>query len=527
MKFEILIKYKLLIIILIFPILCYITRKVSPFLNSNTFKDFNDISFFGRSKYISKNSIMKNELNFQDYNNIRIFGETKYNKIKFYFKLSKDIYYDSNRIEFQIMLKDNISTTKYNYTSVYYYQNLENDLKNIQFKEYKQESLLNKKAEYSINSIIFKYNKKSKDLECKLYFKDFDFIFYLQKEILSFKYFYLLKNLIDIIFYSIIGLKILSFENNLQNISIIFLLVVRNRIITSLFMNYIDLFKVGIPIIKILIFYFHLLIYGEILLSITDIATILITFIFIRMSITYIIIMKNNNGNYFYCFNNFIDKEKIVRKNIEINELKYNIYTILFFMISLFGYFNSIFIQFMHLIAVIIETIIKHLLQREVMPPEDKQFCISFYFYGIMIYSYHLLIYNIGKFYRIKASFLIFPFIIVFLLYQVLKYVIINEYKIKYIMEEDFKKLKYLDKECCSICLKEFENKNNNFKLFCKVNELDNIHKTKCNHYYHEKCLFKWRKHRNICPICKKSLIYQKYYYFFEFTPCIYKWNWK
>ena len=88
--------------------------------------------------------------------------------------------------------------------------------------------------------------------------------------------------------------------------------------------------------------------------------------------------------------------------------------------------------------------------------------------------------------------------------------------------------LKYLDKECCSICLNEFSyNKENDNKLICKVTEYDNIHKTKCNHYFHEKCLFIWRKHKNKCPICKINLDLPKYYYFYEYTECIYKWSWK
>ena len=56
MKLEIFIKYKIIIIILIFPILCYITRKISPSLNSNKFKDFNNKSFFGKIEFILKNN---------------------------------------------------------------------------------------------------------------------------------------------------------------------------------------------------------------------------------------------------------------------------------------------------------------------------------------------------------------------------------------------------------------------------------------------------------------------------------------
>ena len=53
---------------------------------------------------------------------------------------------------------------------------------------------------------------------------------------------------------------------------------------------------------------------------------------------------------------------------------------------------------------------------------------------------------------------------------------------------------------------------------------IDNIHHTLCNHYYHEKCLFKWRKYQNICPICRKGLDTPNFYYFYDYNPCLYEW---
>ena len=73
MKFQIISKYKILIIILIFPIFCYITRKISPSLKSYAFKDFNDKSFFGSNNIIPKNNLKVNELKINQYNNIRVF----------------------------------------------------------------------------------------------------------------------------------------------------------------------------------------------------------------------------------------------------------------------------------------------------------------------------------------------------------------------------------------------------------------------------------------------------------------------
>ena len=239
--------------------------------------------------------------------------------------------------------------------------------------------------------------------------------------------------------------------------------------------------------------------------------------------------MNDNEMNYYYCFNNYIYNGHILKKKNNINLLKYKIpVNILYCIYSLSGHYNSSYIETIPLIFIIIIAIFSHLFQREVMSSKDKIFCITFYFYGIIIYCYFSFIYNIGKFYRIEASFKILPFIIIFVLYIVLKYIIENEYKIKYVMKKDFNYLKYLDKEYCSICLNEFSyNKENDNKLICKVTEYDNVHKTKCNHYFHEKCLFIWRKHKNKCPICKINLDLPKYYYFYEYTECIYKWSWK
>ena len=106
---------------------------------------------------------------------------------------------------------------------------------------------------------------------------------------------------------------------------------------------------------------------------------------------------------------------------------------------------------------------------------------------------------------------------------MILKYIIKNEYKVAYIMKEDFKRIKEVENDCCSICLGNFNyNKKHDKIFFCKITEEDNIYKTRCHHYFHEKCLFRWRKYQNICPICKKPLEIPKFYYFFEENPCIY-----
>ena len=45
----------------------------------------------------------------------------------------------------------------------------------------------------------------------------------------------------------------------------------------------------------------------------------------------------------------------------------------------------------------------------------------------------------------------------------------------------------------CSICLNNICEKK--------------IIQTKCNHFFHEKCLKKWLKLRNMCPLCRKILV--------------------
>ena len=176
------------------------------------------------------------------------------------------------------------------------------------------------------------------------------------------------------------------------------------------------------------------------------------------------------------------------------------------------------------LIIIIALTIIYHLTKREVMCQKDNDFCIKFYILGIGLYSYYLLVYNLGKFYKIKPTFAIFPFVIILILYIILINIVKEEYKFKYVMKNDFERLKRLDKDCCSICLSNFiYDKNKADKFICKVSQDENIHQTMCNHYFHEKCLFFWRKHRNICPVCRLPLRIPNYYFFYDEAPCIYK----
>ena len=493
MKIEYLKNFRLIITLFIIPIISNIMRKLSPSFYSNTFKDINDKSYFSSTfNFILKNKSMENILNIQDYNNTRIYFETKYNTIKLYLTLSKDNLYDEKRIQFSIYLNiNNLSNITYNNNSFSFSENFENKMLNIQFNQLK-ESFLKIKRKYLIKYISINFDKNYMYLECKLFFEDFDLIFHLQKEKYSYKIFYLLESLISLIFlFIIICLNIEEKDHNLQNVSIIFLFIIRTKILISMFSRIFDFFKVGISFFKIIQFYFHILLYGEFILTLSDILMIFILVLFLVCLVIYIQVLKDNEGNYFYCFNNKIENNKIVpNKNKNKNINNYIKFSLIFFVVDFIDKSRQLYCNFIPLYIGIITAIIKHLTQRDIAYLKDKQFCIRFYFFGTIIYSYYLLIKSLGAFYRIKYNFSIYPFLIIFSLYLILYYIIKNDYKLVYYMKNDFEILKKIDKECCSICLTDFcYNKENNNKLFYKANQNDNIHKTTYNHFFHEICL--------------------------------------
>ena len=125
--------------------------------------------------------------------------------------------------------------------------------------------------------------------------------------------------------------------------------------------------------------------------------------------------------------------------------------------------------QAIFFILVLIFTIHKHLNKREAMHQKDVSLCNYFYTIGIWIYLYHLFIYNLGNFDRIKPTYSIFPFILIIILYIILVRIIKKGYKYTYVMKIDFEILKIIDKECCSICLNDFNyNKIKLIKYFVK-----------------------------------------------------------
>ena len=518
---------KFIIFIILLPFFCFISRKLSKPLYLNPFKDLKDNSFFGKaSLHLKNNSTIKEIVNISEYNNVRLFIETKYNKIILYFTFSNYYYYDIFNISFAITLNLNKSQLHTdNNSSIWYLDKFENNSNIIKIKDNK--GIINyftKKINIPLNEISFKDIISNQTIQCNLIFDDFDLSMTLQKEKFTYKFYYLLECAINVFVFSVIY-NYNYFENNYQNINNLFIYIIWEKIYPSSIYQLMNLIKVGIPIFKIIKFYTHLLIYGEFLLSISNIITIGFTIFILCCLIVFVILFFDIENNYHYCFSNEIINNTIVIKEKGGKSKNLSFLLFLFSSSITFIYSSSQYIynQFFPLIIALMTTILHHLNQREVMCTRDKQFCIKYYWYNTLIYLYFLFIYNIGAFYRIKPQYSVFPFILIFILYQILKYIIKNEYKLNSTMKKDFEKLKKLEKEVCSICLKDFiYDKNKVGKFFCKVSEDENIHETICNHYFHEKCLFNWRKRRNICPNCKTPLPIPDYYYFYDQTPCIY-----
>ena len=245
MNLDFLIKFRLTITILALPIILFITKKISIPKSSNTFRQFNEQSFFQTfNKFIIKNKSMNNDLQIQDYNNTRIYFETKYNKIKIYVTLSKENYYDEKSIQFFIPLKiNNSSNITYTNNSFYFSQKFNKKYLNVKFTRTK-ENIFNKKINYYLKHISVKFNNNYSYLECHLSFEDFDLIFNLNKEKHTYKYYYILESTISIFcIFAVICINIQEKDHNLQNISIQFLLIIRAKIIISIINRIFVLFK--------------------------------------------------------------------------------------------------------------------------------------------------------------------------------------------------------------------------------------------------------------------------------------------
>lgn len=514
-------KYKFLIFIFILPILCFISRKLSRPLYLNPLNDLNDKSFFGKIKL--NNSSNDEIINLKNNNNTRLFIKTTYDSIILYFTFSKYKSYDDYNLSFTINLKVNKSCSTIDNNSIIYSEYYTNNSKMIQIRENRIFRIFSKNINFSLNNISFKYMRNSSNLECELFLDDFDLSMNLQKEKFTYKFYYLIRCINDFIFHSLIFASDF-WKYNYQNIYELFTYIIWGKITLINFTHIYELFQISFPIVQLINFYPHLLIYGEFILSISDILSILLNIFFILYSIPFTLLKFEIEKNYLYCFNNQIVNNKIVIKKVK---KKNNQNNILFLFLFGFNLSSSIYIQSFPLIIVLAISIIKQLYKREVMYNKDKSFVINFYFYSTALYFYNLFVNNLGDAYKRKPTYSVLPFIIIIALFGILIIIIKYEYKIKPAMINDFKILKKMDKESCSICLRDFKyNENKNNEYFYKITEEENIHETICNHYFHEKCLFNWRKYGDSCPICKTPLQILDYYFFFDETPCIYQPDW-
>ena len=516
-------EYKFSIFMIILPFYCLIIRKISTSLFYYPFIPFKDKSFYGMAKI---NNTNENQIMNITFHNARLFITTKCNKLNLYLKFSEYKYYDDYYLSYDISF--NLSELSLIYDDYSFFN--ANNIKNSSYIVKKYNVVRNSTNfpyfnNLSLDDFSFKYFQNNKTVECDLKFSDFDLSLNLEDEKFTYKFFYLLDISIHVIIH-IIVLRTKFWRSNLQNINSIFIYIVWINVISTSMMYLYDLYQIGIPIFDLFKFYPHLLIYGEFLLSIQDVIILISTLFSILIPFIYFIIFFISGNYKYYCFNNIIYNIKMNGKEEQEEQDSFKI-----FLVVSNSYYKIFFSKSVHmlsfpLIIALISTIFKHLKQREIMCKKDKNFTINFYTFGIIIYSYYILVHSLGKFHRIKPSYAISPFIIIFILYIILLYVLKKEYKFKHAMKKDFDYLRKLNNEVCSICLNNFENNNDRIgKYFCRASENDNIHKTTCNHYFHEKCMFNWRKHGNICPTCKTPLTITDYYFYDE-IPCIYKLKW-
>ena len=522
MSTDILKKHIFLIFIIILPILCFITRKISKPLYSNPLQVLNDKSFFGKVelKYSSEEEL----INMRENNNTRLFIKATHDSIFLYFTFSKYKYYDDYSKSFMINLKINKSSLTYNdNNSILYSDYFEINSKIIKIRENRIFHFYSKNIDFPLNNISFLYIKNYGSFICTLFFDDFNLTLDLKKEVFTYKFYYLILCIIDILILCFI-FNTDFWKYNFQNIYELFTYIIWSKVTLINFTHIYELFQISFPLLKLINFYPHLLIYGEIILSISDIFSITLIVSYILISIPFTFFKIEIEKNYLYCFSNqIIDNEIVIKEP----KKKYNKNQVLFLLLSIFNLSSSIYIQAFPLILVLIISIIKQLNKREVICNNDKIFYLNFYFYSTAIYFYYLFISNLGDLYKRKPTYALFPLILIIALYSLLSFIIKKEYKIKKAMIKDFERLKKIDKESCSICLRNFNyDENKNKKYFVKISEEENIHRTICNHYFHEKCIFNWRKYGSVCPICKTPLEILDYYFFFDDTPCIYQPDW-
>ena len=339
------------IFIIILPIFCFITRKLSKPIYSNPFIELNGNSFFGSENFIFKNDSTKKEtFGIKNYKNIRLFVETKYNTIILYFTLSQHIYYDDYDLSFSIIINISKSSLILNNYSIFYIENFQNNSNVVKIKENKNNFITNyfSKKTISLNFFFLQYAKNNSKIESALFFEDFYLLLNLKKEKLTYKFFYLLEITIDLLIHT--GLfGTIFWENNFQNIYHLFTYILWAKI-NFINAHFQDLFKVGIPIMKLLLFYFHLVIYGEFILSISDIVTIFLIIWTLTTVITFTCIIFEIENNYYYCYHNkIVNNEIVIKKKNNNFRHSYLTFILLFIFVNL--PFQSLYIQTLPLIS--------------------------------------------------------------------------------------------------------------------------------------------------------------------------------
>ena len=503
MKFCEMIKQYYLLIFIIFIIIitttklikfCLIIRKRTEPLLLNPLLGLNGHLFFGDGEFqVSLLSL------FSDYAGTEL--DEKYAEARLIIEIKND-----NQILFHVTFLHKFN----NYSDLPFYLIWNINESNLKFEDGNIENNGN-------SNITIKFKDKNKDLSPTLR------SFYCPKDKstlyfhLSFKKYYCIfefrndyrnSNYIITVFIGIYLLFSKIWKNNFQSVFNLFFYVIWAKI-NGAYFHLFQLYQNGLIYLKYTIFHIGLLLHGKFILSIFDIFIIFIFITKIIASVIAFFAIFLFEKNYNYCFNNKIKDQKIVLKETKISKN----YLIIFCILVYVNYpFKTSFNHYFPLILIIILTIFKHLNQREVMYEKDNKFCIKFYSIGIEIYSFYLFRVDILFFLK-ECPF--FPFIIILFLHIILYIVVKYEYKFKYVMEKDLERLKKLDKQSCPICLGKFiydKTKANKYFIRATVNE--NIHETKCKHYFHERCLFLWRRNKNICPYCVRPLQIPQYYFF-------------
>ena len=95
---------------------------------------------------------------------------------------------------------------------------------------------------------------------------------------------------------------------------------------------------------------------------------------------------------------------------------------------------------------------------------------------------------------------------IVFDNYYLLIGVMIIEFILVIIILEYNSSIIYEKPEIITLELTEIDKEEYTHCIICIDDNINDLVKTECNHIYHKKCINKWIKENNTCPICRVNL---------------------